>query len=127
MLALKQPASQQLFYKPMPWPSRSPDLNPIEHVWDLLNRCVRSNSANINNLHELRTALIAEWNVIPQRQIQNIILGMRKRCRAVSDARGGWTRLINEHLYYGSHCAPYSRKCYYNMCINWHRSMNRLL
>jgi hypothetical protein len=54
----------------MPWPSRSPDLNPIEHVRDLLNRRVRSNNANINNLQEVRTALIAEWNAIPQRQIQ---------------------------------------------------------
>jgi hypothetical protein len=43
---------------------------------------VRSNSANINNLHELRTALIAKRDAIPQRQIGKIIREMRKRCRA---------------------------------------------
>lgn len=25
----------------MDWPARSSDLNPIEHVWDMLCRCVR--------------------------------------------------------------------------------------
>ena len=25
----------------MDWPARSPDMNPIEHVWDLMSVCVR--------------------------------------------------------------------------------------
>ncbi|XP_071133129.1 uncharacterized protein [Mytilus edulis] len=74
------------------WPSRSPDLNPIEHVWDLLNRRIRENHGDFQNLQELENALIREWNAIPQRQIRKILNGMRKRCQSVIDARGAWTR-----------------------------------
>ena len=23
----------------MDWPARSPDLNPIDHIWDIMSRC----------------------------------------------------------------------------------------
>ena len=40
----------------MDWPAFSPDLNPIEHLWDVLGRHVRDNhppSANVNQLFNI--------------------------------------------------------------------------
>ena len=41
----------------LPWPAVSPDMNPIEHIWDYLGRKVRSR-ANVYNLRDLENALI---------------------------------------------------------------------
>ena len=82
------------------WPSKSPDLIPIEHLWDYLDTRVRQNPPG--NVNELRDALLEEWNNIPQAQINNLIHSMRRRCQAVSNARGGHTRYkakkLNRHL-----------------------------
>ena len=71
-----------------PWPSRSPDLAPIEHIWDMLNRQIRENHHPFNSLQELENALIIEWNAIQQYKIQNLIRG----CRDTITANGTWTR-----------------------------------
>ncbi|UYV61469.1 hypothetical protein LAZ67_1004962, partial [Cordylochernes scorpioides] len=44
----------------MNWPARSPDLNPIEHVWDNLGRRISSLQLPPRNTHELETALTQE-------------------------------------------------------------------
>ena len=37
----------------LPWPSKSPDLNPIEHIWDVIGRAVRRrNPANVRQLEQ---------------------------------------------------------------------------
>ena len=74
------------------WPSKSPDLNPIEHLWDNLYTRVRQRQNPPGNVNELRDALLEEWNNIPQAQMNNLIHSMHRRCQAVSKARGGHTR-----------------------------------
>ena len=58
----------------LPWPANSPDLNPIEHVW------------------ELAGALVEEWGNISQQELANLGQFVRRRCTAVLNAAGGHTR-----------------------------------
>jgi transposase len=57
----------------LPWPSKSPDLNPIEHLWDALDRRVRQRQPQPQSLQQLVNALQGEWNNIPQQAIQTLI------------------------------------------------------
>ncbi|GFV63028.1 transposable element Tc3 transposase [Trichonephila clavipes] len=45
----------------MDWPARSPDLNPIEHVWDFLGRRLAARTLPPVTIRELRLALQDEW------------------------------------------------------------------
>lgn len=74
----------------MAWPARSPDLNPIEHVWDRLGR--RARQRNPETLQDLRNVLLEEWEMIPQQDIAALIRSMPERLNAVIGARGGNTR-----------------------------------
>ena len=76
----------------MEWPARSPDLNPIEHAWDMLQTAVSSSSVQPASVQELRQALPEEWNQIPQYKIRRLISSMRRRCQVVIEARGHHTR-----------------------------------
>jgi hypothetical protein len=66
----------------LPWPAKSPDPNPIEHVWDLLNRRVRARTIQPRNVWELAGALVEEWGNISQQELANLVQSMR-RCTAV--------------------------------------------
>jgi transposase len=74
------------------WPSLSPDMSPIEHVWDELSRRIRLRHPQPRNVNELRQALLDEWTNIPLERISTIVLSMRRRCRACMDAEGSYTR-----------------------------------
>ncbi|GFS73614.1 dynamin-1, partial [Trichonephila clavipes] len=50
----------------MEWPACSPDLNPIEHVWDILGRRIAARPRPPATVRDLEIALLEEWNSIPQ-------------------------------------------------------------
>ncbi|GFV57103.1 uncharacterized protein TNCV_3530521 [Trichonephila clavipes] len=65
------------------WPACSPDLDPIEHVWDILGRRIAARPRPPATVRDLEIALLEEWNSIPQSLIDNPIASMENRCAAV--------------------------------------------
>ncbi len=72
----------------MEWPALSPDLNPIENLWDQLSRRVEGCNPAPQNLSDLRAALQEEWDAMPQQIISRLVNSMRRCCQAVIDAQG---------------------------------------
>ncbi len=52
---------ESLDIETIPWPPNSPELNPIENLWALLKRRIRSRSPPPKTLADLRIALEEEW------------------------------------------------------------------
>uniref|UniRef100_A0A8C7ILZ4 Transposase n=1 Tax=Oncorhynchus kisutch TaxID=8019 RepID=A0A8C7ILZ4_ONCKI len=77
----------------MDWPARSPDLNPIEHIWDIMSCSIHQRHVAPQTVQELADALVQVWEEIPQETIRHLIRSMPRRCREVIQARGGHTLL----------------------------------
>ena len=76
----------------MVWPALSPDMNPIEHVWDILGRRLRENHPPAANRDALFRQLQQEWQQIPQAELRRLLRSMGRRCQACINENGGRTR-----------------------------------
>ncbi|GFX24790.1 transposable element Tcb1 transposase [Trichonephila clavipes] len=56
----------------LPWPAYSPDLSPIEHVWDVIGRHLQTLPLPHTN-DPLRQMVEREWRTIPQDTIRTLI------------------------------------------------------
>lgn len=75
----------------MDWPARSPDLNPIEHLWDVLGRRIASHQPPPRTLNQLKDALLKEWRLLEHSLVSNLINSMKSRCGACISVRGNHT------------------------------------
>ena len=76
----------------MAWPAQSPDLNPIEHLWEHLKRVLKGYPEAPKGVHELWDRVVAEWGEISAETCQKLIESMPRRVAAVIKAKGGHTK-----------------------------------
>uniref|UniRef100_A0A3Q3WSF0 Tc1-like transposase DDE domain-containing protein n=1 Tax=Mola mola TaxID=94237 RepID=A0A3Q3WSF0_MOLML len=70
---------QSLGVERIEWPACSPDLNPIEHLWDQLGHALRARVTNTTTLADLRQLLVEEWYAIPQQCVTKLVTSMRRQ------------------------------------------------
>ena len=83
---------EQHNFNVLPWPSKLLDLNPIEHLWDHLDKRVRLRQPPPQTLDQCCHMWQQEWRTIPRNNVRKLTASMPRRCRAVFAARGGHTR-----------------------------------
>jgi len=74
------------------WVAQSPDLNPIEHMWDHLDRQIRKREPLPTSKKALINALMEEWQKVPLDVVRNLISSMPQRIMAVINAKGSHTQ-----------------------------------
>ena len=83
---------QQKAVQTSPWPAMSPDMNPIEHVWDFIVRKINQRNPKCQNIDELRTVILQECQQFPQERLRRLVRSMTRRVTELHNKRGGYTR-----------------------------------
>ena len=88
ILAKKWFASEKI--RVLDWPGQSPDMNPIENLWGLVQHSVSDKL--YRNKYELLGAIVKAWKELPVSKLQALVDSMPRRVAAVISAGGGSTR-----------------------------------
>ena len=70
----------------MSWPAQSPDLNPIENFWSILDRKLKDRRAT--NEDDLFQILLVGWNALPNDLLKRLVDNMPSRCAEVIKNKG---------------------------------------
>ena len=72
------------------WPTQSPDLNPIEHLWEVLDRQIRNRK--FSRKEDLMACFAEEWKEIPSSVIIKLCNFLPARCATVIKSKGFATK-----------------------------------
>jgi transposase len=78
-------------FEVLPWPSQSPDLNPIENLWNKLKDALRDRPDRPSNLDQLFEFVKQEWQKLPRNYLLKLVQSLPKRIKEVIKSGGGPT------------------------------------
>ena len=80
----------------MEWPPFSPDLNPIENVWNIMKDKIQFYFPELNRrrlpVSRIHAIVQASWDLIADEHLTPLLASMHSRCQAVLDVNWGHTR-----------------------------------
>ncbi len=111
------------------WPPQSPDLNPIEHLWDVVEREIRIMDVQPTNLQQLRDAIMSIWTKISEECFQHLVESMPWRIKVVLKSKVGPTRTSKVYLIkwpasvsqFDTWCCDILYSVQIHAVTNWHR------
>ena len=79
------------------WPPCSPDLNPIESVWNQMKYFIEDKYPDLGegrqrSSREIREIVEEAWESVSCEDLMKLLMTMPARCQAVLDADGGCTQ-----------------------------------
>ncbi|KFM58874.1 Transposable element Tcb2 transposase, partial [Stegodyphus mimosarum] len=92
----------------MEWPAQSPDLNPIEHVWNALGRHLAALNSPPQTLATLATALQEQWLSLPMELIDRVIESITHCCIASRGNHIPYSRFFSYSKLISSICSFYT-------------------
>ena len=78
----------EIIVEELDWPAQSPDLNPIKHLWDELERRLRARPNFPSSVPDLTNTLVAEWMQVPAAMFQHLVESLPRRVEVVIAAKG---------------------------------------
>ncbi|CAF4334429.1 unnamed protein product [Rotaria sp. Silwood2] len=72
--------------KTLPWPSLSPDVNPIENLWSLFK--IKVANRKPKTIKDLKRAIYKEWNDLPKELASKLVWSMKNRVEELIQSRG---------------------------------------
>lgn len=76
----------------LPWPSKSPDLNPIENIWGKMVKSMYKHDFRPRNRDELRYRINQAWDEVTGELCRNLVLSMPQRLQEVINRNGSMTK-----------------------------------
>ena len=80
---------EQHHVRQLAWPGNSPDLNPIEHIWDLMKRRIAAKYRVLKPGEAVKEAWLAEWSALTVNDVNPWIEHQKVAIERVKAHRGG--------------------------------------
>ena len=109
-------------FSTLEWPTQSPNLNPIKHVWATLKHCLNSYSTPHTDLLQLWECVEESFRITTTDECERLYTSMPNQIVAILVVHGKWTNFLVLFIY------GFKKWVYIHsqlwICVSWHFMSN---